>query len=93
MTVRHAVLETRAGKGYSTLRGLDEDTVGFIQATELWNQHRLSEFLKRNPGNTVALNLLAESRAGRLRSFASFLRNDRLFLIPQSKSPVSGIRL
>jgi RHS repeat-associated protein len=84
---RFAVAEAKAGAGAGRYTRLAKDVAGNPQGSAAWNQLRLDRYLRYGDGrhNALARQLLAESRADRLRSFAGFYGNRRLVQLPQRK--------
>jgi hypothetical protein len=78
-----AALEAKATAAGGNLSVLKTDVRGLTQGEQLKIRRQLLEFLQYNPNHPLATKLLAESTQGRLRSFASFHRNDRLYQLPQ----------
>ena len=87
----HAILESKHGYGLSSLKeyrgALRQGASGYIQS-------RLTRYLLHGNGQYAGLasHLLAEQTGGRLESFASFYRWNRLYQLPSTWPVAAAIR-
>lgn len=75
----YAILEAKAGSGLSRLATYS----GLRQGSAPYNLDRINNFLRANPTDALARQLRTHARTDQLRSFASFLRGNRLYQLPQ----------
>lgn len=81
----YAIVEAKTGQLFwNGMPRLRPDAKGLVQATPAWNADRLRNYLRFGDGehNALAQTLLSESDAGRLRSFAAFYGEGKLYEIP-----------